>query len=85
MERKVTKFQLCERHAPWFDGQTRYRKIECMNEGGPGGWTQGCSGGKCRLWPGTDFHEPSCCSSEMALDWTLPEIVHALGVEIGAL
>jgi hypothetical protein len=68
--RKHTKFQVCERHARWFDGQDRARTIECFVEGGPGGWTPGCKRGRCRLWPGTDFFEPSVCSSEMELEWT---------------
>lgn len=68
--RKVTKFQLCDRHAPWFAGNTRYRIIECLNEGGPGGWTPGCEGGRCRIWPGTDYHVESACHGEMDLDWT---------------
>lgn len=69
--RKTTKFQLCERHAPWFAGETRYRKIECLNEGGPGGWSPGCAGGKCRLWRGTDYHVPESCYAEADdLDWT---------------
>lgn len=68
--RKITKFQLCERHAPWFAGETRYRKLECMVEGGPGGWSPGCKGGHCRLWPGTDMFTPSYCHEEANLDWT---------------
>ena len=43
-----------------------------MNEGGPGGWSPGCKGGMCRLWPGTDYHVESACYSEMDLDWTTP-------------
>lgn len=69
--RKITRFELCERHAPWFARQTRYRKIECLNEGGPGGWTPGCHTGRCRLWPGTDYHEPSVCDREMEMEWTV--------------
>lgn len=69
-ERKHTRYQLCERHAPWFDGETRYRKIECLVEGGPGGWTPGCEGGTCRLWPGTDTFSPEYCTEEMELEWT---------------
>ena len=68
--RKVTKTQFCDRHAPWFALSPRYRKIECMVEGGPGGWTPGCSGGTCRLWPGTDIFTPSVCTGELSLDWT---------------
>ena len=68
--RKVTLFELCERHAPWFASEPRYRKIECMVEGGPGGWTPGCAGGVCRLWPGTDLFERGVCFEEMELEWT---------------
>ena len=68
--RKHTKYELCERHAPWFGGN-RYRTVECMVEGGPGGWTPGCHGGKCRLWPGTDLFCESVCHGEMMLDWTV--------------
>jgi hypothetical protein len=69
--RKITRFELCDRHIPWFVGLTRYRTIECLNEGGPGGWTPGCEGGKCRLWRGTDYHcESSCFSEADDLDWT---------------
>ena len=71
--RKITKFEICERHAPWFAHATRYRKLECMVEGGPGGWEPGCEGGRCRLWPGTDVFEASVCTHEMALDWTVAE------------
>ncbi len=69
-DRKITKFQFCERHEPWFAGASRYRKIECMFEGGPGGWTPGCEGGMCRLWPGRDICDASVCSTEFELDWT---------------
>lgn len=75
--RKITKIQFCERHAPWFATESRARKIECMVEGGPGGWSPGCEGGRCRLWPGTDTFEPSVCttragflSESLPLDWT---------------
>lgn len=71
--RKRTRYVLCDRHKPWFSGLGRYRIIECMNEGGPGGWTPGCEGGTCHLWPGTDIHEPSVCHGEMHLDWTEEE------------
>ena len=65
-----TKIQFCERHAGWFAGLPRYRKIECMVEGGPGGWTPGCEGGECRCWPGTDIFDPAYCTDELDLDWT---------------
>jgi hypothetical protein len=68
--RKISKFQICDRHAPWFAGCTRRRTLECFVEGGPGGWTPGCSGGKCRLWPGTDVFDPAVCSGELPLEWT---------------
>lgn len=68
--RKRTKFQLCKRHAPWFAGETRYRQIECLNEGGPGGWSPGCQDGTCRIWPGLDYHVEDACHDEMKLDWT---------------
>jgi hypothetical protein len=61
----------------WFAGETRYRKAECMVEGGPGSMSPGCEGGSCRLWPGTDIFEPSVCSSEMELGWTVREGVAA--------
>lgn len=41
-------------------------------EGGPAG-QRGCSGGLCRLWPGTDIFEASVCRGEMELDWTKGE------------
>lgn len=68
-ERQITKFLLCDRHAPWFATETRYRKIEVLCEGGPGG-AEPCSGGRCRLWPGRDIFEPSVCHGEMELEWT---------------
>lgn len=68
--RKITKFELCERHAPWFAGSRRRRQIECFVEGGPGGWSPGCEGGTCRLWPGTDLFVPEVCLGELSLDWT---------------
>lgn len=70
-ERKRTRFELCDRHAPWFAGQGRYRTVECLCEGGPGGGARGaCEGGQCRLWPGRDLFEASVCTSEMDLEWT---------------
>lgn len=69
--RKITKFQLCDRHASWFAGTTRYRKAETFVEGGPGSGLPGCSGGKCRLWPGRDFYVEEICHGEMTLDWTV--------------
>lgn len=68
-ERLHTKFEICERHSGWFAGETRYRKAEVFVEGGPGGMS-GCSGGKCRLWPGRDFYVAELCTSELELDWT---------------
>jgi len=72
--RKHTKFVLCDRHRPWFAGETRYRQIECMVEGGPGGWAPGCEGGECKLWPGADIFEASVCDGgQLPLDWTTPD------------
>ena len=72
--RKVSMFEICERHAPWFAGETRLRILECFVEGGPGGWSPGCAGGKCRLWPGRDVFEESVCHGEMELDWTTEQV-----------
>lgn len=68
--RKQTRFELCGRHRPWFEGNTRARQIECMVEGGPGGWAPGCVDGKCRIWPGTDVFYPEVCGGELELEWT---------------
>jgi hypothetical protein len=67
--RKITKMQFCDKHAGRFAGETRYRQAETMVEGG---WANGgpCSGGTCKLWPGTDIFEPSICEGEFPLDWT---------------
>jgi len=67
--RKISKYQHCDRHAPWFTGGRR-DTLEAMVEGGPGGWTPGCSGGTCRLWPGTDTFCATVCHGELDLDWT---------------
>jgi hypothetical protein len=69
--RKITKFVFCERHAPMFAGVYRYRCAEVCMEGG---WANGgpCQGGKCRLWPGTDFYFPEICNGEYPLEWTNP-------------
>ena len=66
--RKITKFQTCTRHR-WLDSETRRRRAEFFFEGGPAG-ENGCSGGVCRLWPGTDLCAPDICSSEYRLEWT---------------
>ncbi len=72
--RKITKTETCNRHAAWFDNcGDRSRRIECFAEGGPGSMTPGCSGGRCRLWPGTDFFVPEVCSGEYTLEWTYPD------------
>lgn len=75
--RKRTRYEHCERHAPWFAGLGRYRIVECMVEGGPGGWTPGCEGGRCRLFPGLDLICRTTCErigfGELELDWTTPE------------
>lgn len=68
MIRKHTKFQTCERHR-WLDGESRYRRAEFFMEGGPASSTK-CSGGCCRIWPGTDIFHASICTGEYALDWT---------------
>jgi hypothetical protein len=68
-ERKITKFEICERHSGWFAGESRYRKAETFVEGGPASSGR-CEGGKCRLWPGRDFYVAELCHGEMALDWT---------------
>jgi hypothetical protein len=67
--RKHTKFAYCEKHAPMFAGETRYRQAETCVEGG---WAYGgpCEGGVCRLWPGRDFFVAEICTSEYELDWT---------------
>lgn len=66
--RKRTKFETCERHR-WLNRETRRRRAEFFCEGGPAGQA-GCSGGTCRLWPGTDVFDPAVCGAEMVLDWT---------------
>lgn len=71
--RKISKWQFCAKHGPWFEGNTRYRIAECLVEGGPGGMTPGCEGGKCRLWPGRDFYVEEICHGELLdedMDWT---------------
>jgi hypothetical protein len=70
--RKRSKWETCEKHGPWFAGQSRYRIAECFVEGGPGGdcYRGGCEGGRCRLWPGTDFYAADYCRGELELDWT---------------
>jgi hypothetical protein len=70
--RKGSKWQMCEKHAPWFAGESRYRIAECFVEGGPGGdhYAGGCERGTCRLWPGTDYYAAEYCTGELALDWT---------------
>lgn len=70
--RKISKFVICERHASWFAGETRYRTAECFAEGGPGS-VKGCAGGVCRLWPGRDFYIEELCHSEMELEWATPQ------------
>lgn len=66
--RKHTKFETCTRHH-WLAGLPRRRRAEFFCEGGPAD-ESGCSGGRCRLWPGTDMFDPSVCHEEMKLDWT---------------
>ena len=73
--RKHSRYELCSRHAPWFVGVSRRRALECFVEGGPAGSMRGaCTGGKCRLWPGTDVFVPDVCHAEMDLDWTREEV-----------
>ena len=71
-QRKISKFEMCDRHAPWFAGESRYRIAETFGEGGPwmGEENKGCAGGRCRLWPGRDFYSPAYCDGELDLDWT---------------
>ncbi len=66
--RKHTKFVTCDRHR-WLDGERRARRAEFFSEGGPAG-QQGCLGGRCRMWPGTDLFVPERCHDEYSLDWT---------------
>ncbi len=68
--RKVSKWEFCERHAPWFRGETRYRIAETFVEGGPATDEPGCASGCCRLWPGRDFYVEEICHGEMDLEWT---------------
>lgn len=71
--RKISKWEICDKHAPWFTGETRRRIAETFVEGGPGGnrWRGGCEGGTCRLWPGRDYYiEEICDGGELALEWT---------------
>lgn len=70
--RKRTKFQFCDHHEPMFAANTRRRNAETCLEGG---WANGgaCSGGLCRLWPGTDFYTETICHEEWKLDWTKGE------------
>lgn len=70
--RQRTKVEFCDRHAPLFAGDSFYRKVESMLEGGYGGGP--CKGGRCKLYPGRDLICQSTCErygmAEMPLDWT---------------
>lgn len=47
-----TVFEPCPAHAAMYAAESRYRRAEVMGEGG---FTSPCSGGRCRMRPGTDF------------------------------
>lgn len=66
--RKQTVFRICDRHKGWFAGETRRRIAETFVEGGPGHGGP-CAGGRCRMWPGTDFYVADICHGEHELDW----------------
>ena len=55
--RKYTVFMPCDRHAPQFARETRYRRAEVMIEGGYAG--SPCSGNGCSMKPGRDFYTAS--------------------------
>lgn len=77
--RKITKMTWCDRHAPWFATcGTRARQIECMCEGGPGGWEPGCNGGTCQILPGTDTFYEASCHAPLDLEWTHAPDSHTL-------
>ena len=66
--RKVTKFEICDGHA-WLGRETRARRAEFFAEGGPAG-NQTCSGGRCRMWAGTDLFVAEVCGwGEYPLTW----------------
>jgi hypothetical protein len=52
--RKHTVFEPCQRHAPMYASETRYRRAETMGEGGWAG-SGPCEGTRCRMRPGTDL------------------------------
>lgn len=68
MARKHTKFQTCIRHG-WLNGERRSRRAEFFTEGGPADGP--CSGGRCRMWAGTDLFVPEVCEGEYQLRWTV--------------
>lgn len=67
--RKHSRFVTCTRHK-WLDGERRSRRAEFFVEGGPAG-QEGCEGGTCRLFPGTDLFIEEICHGELTLDWTV--------------
>lgn len=72
-KRERSRWTFCDRHAGWFAGESRERIAETFVEGGPGMDPPGCSGGVCRLWPGTDFYTAEYATGgtvEAVLDWT---------------
>jgi hypothetical protein len=61
--RKRTVFLPCDRHAPMYAGETRYRRAEVMGEGG---WCSECSPGQhCEMRPGRDFFAASFVAAHM--------------------
>lgn len=54
-ERKRTVFEPCDGHAAMLAADTRYRRAEVMAEGGYA--SPPCSGGRCRMRPGTDYFD----------------------------
>lgn len=70
LPRKITKFQLCARHARYDYYVTKRRLAEIFDEGGFA-TLRGCDPEQpCRMWPGTDFFVASYCMGEANLDWT---------------
>lgn len=65
--RKRTKFEFCQKHDGLTDIMTRREVAETFCEGGPG---YVCEGGRCRVWPGTDFYVEEACYAEAILSWT---------------
>lgn len=74
--RKRTRFVVCERHA-FLERETRQRRAEFFVEGGP--TNAPCSGGRCRLWAGTDLFVAEVCVGEYPLGWRVNEAYAAKG------